>query len=461
MGLKDNLYKASTQVIIVGFLAFCGPGLFNALSGLGGAGSADTKVAAIMNSTLYAFFTVVGYFSGVFFNMLGPKPLFLFGGLTYAIYAICAYFSDKGDWVGAVGGSVLGIGAGLFWTAQGAIMMAYSNPNEKGAFIRNFWIIFNLGGVFGGVLSMALNWSNDGGAANPASYFTFIALMILGSVSSVFVLVDPNKVTKNDGAPVVFEKATSAKEEIIAAAKAITDPFVVKMILFFFASNWFYTYEFGGYNSSLFNVRTRGLNSGLFWGAQMIGATLTGFITDKKGWTMRKRGVYAFIWNCLNLLVAWGACFIVNYTITCGSGAGKGWDKGEPGCNIDLKDGRYAGLVIVFMFMGMQDAVFQSFCYWLMSAAAGNSITRNVKYAACYKGIQSLGATVAWATDLIPTFKYEHQLYVGTILSVVASIPTYFALDHIIEPEEYEEEIHHADEEGTSSDSGSTSSSSS
>ncbi|KAH0473265.1 MAG: hypothetical protein KVP17_000482 [Porospora cf. gigantea B] len=451
MDCKNKLYSASTQVLIVGFLAFCGPGLFNALSGLGGAGSADPKVGAIMNATLYSFFTVVGYFSGVFFNMLGPKPLFLFGGLTYAIYAICAYFSDKGYWVGAIGGSVLGIGAGLFWTAQGAIMMAYSTPDQKGAFIRNFWIIFNLGGVFGGILSMALNWNTLGGGANPSSYFTFIALMIIGSISSIFLLVDPNKVTKKDGSPVVFEKATGAKEEIVAAVKAITDPFVIKMMLFFFASNWFYTYEFQGYNSMLFNVRTRGLNSGLFWGAQMLGATLTGFITDKKGWTMRKRGVYAFSWNMVNLAVAWGSAFIVNYTVKCGTDGGKGWDKGEGVCGFDLQDSNFVGLVIVFMLMGMQDAVFQSFCYWVMSAAAGNSITRNVKYAACYKGIQSLGATIAWATDLITSFKYGQQLYVGTILSVIASVPTYFALDHIIEPEDYEEEKHHADEENTSS----------
>ena len=462
MTCNTVMHKASTQVFVVGFLAFCGPGLFNALSGLGGAGSDDPKVGAIMNSTLYAMFTIVGYFSGVFFNMLGPKPLFLFGGFTFAIYAVCAFFSDKGLWVGAIGGCILGIGAGLFWTAQGALMMAYSTPNEKGAFIRNFWIVFNLGGVFGGILSMALNWSNEGGGANPASYFTFIALMILGSISSVFLLVEPSKVIKSDGSTVIFEKATGAKEEIVAAAKAIMDPFVIKMLLFFFTSTWFYTYEFNGYNNMLFNVRTRGLNSGLFWGSEMIGATLTGFITDKKGWTMRKRGVCAFIWNLVALTIAWGAAFVVNFTVTCGTGAGKGWDKDEPGCEIDVKEGRFFGVAVVFMLMGFQDAVFQSFCYWLMSAAAGNSITRNVKYAACYKGIQSLGATVSWGTDLIAAFKYEQQLFVGTALYFVASMPTYFALDHIIESEEEDkhesEEKHNADEEphhDTSSESSS------
>jgi hypothetical protein len=38
------------------------------------------------------------------------------------------------------------------WTAQGAVMMGYPNEHEKGRYISIFWVIFNLGGVIGGLV---------------------------------------------------------------------------------------------------------------------------------------------------------------------------------------------------------------------------------------------------------------------------------------------------------------------
>ena len=456
---SNSLKSAYVQVAIVGVLAFTGPGMFNALSGLGAAGSGDPRVGAIMNSTLYGFFSVVGYFSGAAFSIIGPRMMFMIGGFTYAVYAVCAYFSDKGDWVAALGGTVLGCGAGLFWTAQGAIMMAYATPDEKGLFIRNFWIIFNLGGVFGGILTMFLNMdvSKDTGQANPASYCVFTVVMIAGAALSQILLVSPSEVRRSDDSTVTFKPSSGALEEIKAAALAVTDPFVLKMLPFFFASNWFYTYEFSGFNNMLFNVRTRGLNSGLFWAAQMIGATLLQRVTDHKTWSMQKRGCAGYATNAGFVLTAWVCALVVTYTLACDNG----WDKGEGqcypdpsvtkrqapcdlgeryeiGCDIDMATfSQYIGPCLAFLLMGMQDSVFQSYCYWLMGAAAGENTSKNVMYAACYKGVQSLGAAVAWSTDLLDEFKYEYQMYTGILLSLLCLIPVYFALSDIVPLEAY------------------------
>ncbi|KAH0478046.1 MAG: hypothetical protein KVP17_003069 [Porospora cf. gigantea B] len=463
---RDWFRHAKNQVTVVALLAFCGPGMFNALSGLGAAGSNDPAVAAIMNSLLYGFFTVIGYFSGAFFNVFGPRVLFLVGGLSYAVYALAAFYSDHGYWVGVLGGIVLGIGAGLFWTAQSAIMMAYSTPNEIGRFISVFWVVFNFGGVFGGLLTMALNWdAHEGtGAASPTSFFVFIGFMVLGAIASIFVLANPGTVVKSDGSSVEFEKAQNAKQEIIAAGMAIMDPFVLKMLPYFFVSNWFYTFEFNGFNNMLFNVRTRGLNSGLFWASQMLGASMLGKFIDYPHWPMQKRGRVAWAFNVVLIIVSFGIAIILEVAFKCGSGLlpganGSGWDKGEgvclpkegntgdpwcadnfvfhEGCDIDMgSNSGYVGLLLSFMLMGFQDAVFQSFCYWLMSAAAGNSISRNVKYAACYKGVQSLGSCVVWATDLSSGFKYRYQVGLGAFLALFSAIPVWFALEHV----QYDEE---------------------
>ena len=65
------LRKGFNQNIIAGIVAFTGPGLFNALQGLGNAGGSDPQVAATMNATLYATFSIFGILSGSLFNLLG------------------------------------------------------------------------------------------------------------------------------------------------------------------------------------------------------------------------------------------------------------------------------------------------------------------------------------------------------------------------------------------------------
>ena len=64
-------------------MSFAGPGLFNALQGLGNAGGSDysdPQVAAAMNAMLYASFAV--FMSGCFFNIIGKK---------YVCYAMLCY----------------------------------------------------------------------------------------------------------------------------------------------------------------------------------------------------------------------------------------------------------------------------------------------------------------------------------------------------------------------------------
>lgn len=57
-------------------------------------------------------------------------------------------------------GAYLGISAGLLWTAQGSLMLAYPTEDQKGIFIGIFWSIFNLGGVVGAAVSFGNNFDN-------------------------------------------------------------------------------------------------------------------------------------------------------------------------------------------------------------------------------------------------------------------------------------------------------------
>jgi hypothetical protein len=57
-------------------------------------------------------------------------------------------------------GAILGICAGLLWTAQGSLMLAYPTEAQKGQYIGVFWSIFNLGGVVGSSVSLGQNWTS-------------------------------------------------------------------------------------------------------------------------------------------------------------------------------------------------------------------------------------------------------------------------------------------------------------
>ena len=64
---------------------------------------------------------------------------------------------NTGGYVIAMG-AVLGICAGLLWTAQGSLMLAYPTESQKGRFIGIFWSMFNLGGVVGASVSLGQNF---------------------------------------------------------------------------------------------------------------------------------------------------------------------------------------------------------------------------------------------------------------------------------------------------------------
>ena len=63
-GLKGFYYNPTTQVVMLGFVCFMCPGLFNALNGLGGGGQLDHTTSANANSALYATFAFFAFFAG-------------------------------------------------------------------------------------------------------------------------------------------------------------------------------------------------------------------------------------------------------------------------------------------------------------------------------------------------------------------------------------------------------------
>lgn len=139
------------QLVVVALVCFMCPGMFNAINGLGGAGQLSAKVSDNANVAVYSTFSVVGFFAGSFANRLGLRLTLSFGGLGYLLF-VSSYLSyNRNGNAGFVyfAGALLGVCAGLLWTAQGAIMLAYPDEASKGRYISWFWVIFNMGAVVG------------------------------------------------------------------------------------------------------------------------------------------------------------------------------------------------------------------------------------------------------------------------------------------------------------------------
>ena len=87
LGFKLPWYASPpTQLLIVSFVCFMCPGMFNALNGIGGGGQMDATANNRANTALYSTFSVVGFFAGTFTNKLGIRTALSFGGIGYSVY---------------------------------------------------------------------------------------------------------------------------------------------------------------------------------------------------------------------------------------------------------------------------------------------------------------------------------------------------------------------------------------
>ncbi|KAI8321107.1 MFS general substrate transporter [Martensiomyces pterosporus] len=392
-----------TQVVIMSFVCFLCPGMFNALNAMGGAGQVDRTVSNNTNTGIYCTFIIFGVMGGAIVNLLGIRWTICLSGLTYSLYSSSYIFynhTDNGAFSMATG-PILGIGAGILWSAQGMIMMSYPNESQKGRYISIFWVIFNLGGVIGGIVPFVVNYDlGKGNVAVPlpdSSYAVFVVLQAMGALCAL-LLAPPEKVVRSDGSHVVWMRYTNVRYEAVEILKLFKNPWIMLLIPMSVASNFFYSYQFGPYNGVLFTLRTRGLNSMLYWGSQMAAAYAVSFLHDREYFTRRQRGLISIAIVAVLANVMWACTLVVQLRYTHGPD-NRHETTDYPGGLIDFTEtSRASGPMLLYCFMGAVDAHFQSFAYWLIGTMTNDS-QMLARYAGFYKGMQSLGATIAWQLD--------------------------------------------------------------
>ena len=178
-----------------------------------------------------------------------------------------------------------------------------------------------------------------------------MVLTFLGACLA-WTLVDARNVVRSDRSRVILMKHPSWRSEILGLWEVLqSDIWIVFLFPMFIASNWFYTYQFNGFNSAKFNIRTRALNNTLYWSSQIIGAFLFGYGLDVKS-----------VRRTMRAKIAWGVLFMITMVIW---GGGYAWQKkytrAETSSKTYIKEdwtmSGYVGPMFLYMFYGFYDGM--------------------------------------------------------------------------------------------------------
>ncbi|DBA01989.1 TPA: hypothetical protein N0F65_006722 [Lagenidium giganteum] len=427
--------SALSQILIISLTCFCCPGLFNALSSVA-SGIADPSIAYNGTSILYAFFAIFGLVAGGLVNVLGPKYTLFIGTWGYVLYTGSLLYMEHNKMLTVdpkdanktlttysmlarmlyyVACGVLGMAAGLVWTAQGQMCMAYPTQETKGIYFSVFWIIFNLGATIGGIITFATNYNSNASGASTGTYVAFLIMMSMGACLSL-LLAKPEHVQRNDGTFVQVCKLPDWRTEALASLKVFVDPKMLLLLPLFAYSNWFYTYH-SFYNVGLFNARSGGLGSVFYWGAQMVGAYTFGQYLDKPGVSRRTRALKSL-----------GMLFVLTSTMW-GLGLWAQVSYGIPlpqHHKFDFKDIEYWVPFLLYGYYGLCDAICQMWSYWLMGQISDDIKVLGL-YSGYYKAVQSAMGATSWqigASQVDPVT----QLLINWVLSVVGMAGAYISI---------------------------------
>ncbi|KAJ5286878.1 hypothetical protein N7478_002564 [Penicillium angulare] len=432
-----------TQLVLVSFVCFLCPGMYNAVSGLGGGGQVNATDVNNSNTALYSTFAVVGFFAGSIANRVGLQLTLSLGGLGYFLYvaALLSYNINQNAGFLIFAGAFLGVCAGLLWCAQGAVMMSYPHEHEKGKYIAIFWVIFNLGGVIGSLIPLGRNMHSKSDKVDNTTYIAFLVLMAVGFVLC-WMIADSKYIKRKDGSRVIVIKNPTWKSEFLGLWETLrSDSYIVLMFPMFLASNWFYGYHFNSVNLAYFTIRTRALNSLLYWTMQMVGALIFGQLLDMKCFSRPTRAKINFGVLLAITMAIWGGGYDFQ----------KQYTRETVKPDMDFMDSGYIGPMFLYMFYGFYDAAFQTCTYWYMGSLSNNS-RKLANFAGFYKGIQSAGAAGMWRRCSLDAVKTPYMvefascwgLLVGSML--IASPIIFFK---VTESTSVEDDLRFSDETAT------------
>jgi MFS family permease len=374
------------------------------------------RVGSISTAVLYAVFALSGLIAPLIIHLLSISRAVFAACCFYIIYVLSLLLHEQsggGDAFIIVAAGLCGLGAGVFWSAQGT-MWAYPTEDRKGFFLGLFWVLFNLGGVVGGGITLAANWSKGTGSSSVSTltYITFMIVMGVGGLLSLFI-ANPDDVEKDDGSEVIVKHSKTSKEEIKRVFTALIQPAVLLMLPIIFYSNFFYGYQFAGFNAKVFDVRTQGFTLMCYWFMQMVGAPLVGKLHDAATLSLRARALISLSVQAVLFNISWLWCLLIEHHTDSNSKV------------IDITQPEFWSPFCLMLLWGLMDACIQNYCFWFLSQLSqeADQVTR---LAGIYKTFQSIGSATSWAIGGAGVSDHT-QLITNWAVFGFACIPTFIA----------------------------------
>ncbi|KAL0581104.1 hypothetical protein V5O48_000893 [Marasmius crinis-equi] len=303
---KVHWFRSTTfQVVVVGMVFFCAPGMYNALANLGAGGLATpwyANATAAAGYVFMAFFALVG---GIIVSKIGPRLALLISSTGDIVYGGSLYLNSKNgtQWFLMLGSIWSGCTDGLMYSVEGPIITGYPEPDVKGRMLGVWVAMRSIAPCIGGAIILGLNSSFDSsGSVSLTTYIAIIVIMGFGPIFAFF-LSAPEKVQRRDGKPVAWRRSGWLQSTKEWARVASSKDMLLLYPLFF--TSWFYGSYIGTLQTQYMNVRTRALCAfAIPWG-DILGGFLLGCFLDYKGFSVKQRARWSFIGTMTFNLALW------------------------------------------------------------------------------------------------------------------------------------------------------------
>ncbi|CAG8076095.1 unnamed protein product [Penicillium nalgiovense] len=378
------------QIIIVGVVAFCEPGIWTALNNLGAGGNAKPYLNNAANALTYGLMSVGCFLAGGVTNKITAKWTLFIGAAFYTPYAAGLYCNNRygNEWFLLLGAALCGIGASLLWASEAAIAVGYPEEEKRGRYVAIWMSIRQMGPLVGGAISLALNVNTA--HVGKVTYTTYLGLVAISSLGAPFALLlsQPQDVIRRNGTKIPYMKKTSFAIEARAIWKQLSNKYMLLLIPVFLAGQFGTTYQ-GNYLTTYFTVRSRALASFL---TAVVGATanmVTGIFLDLKFLSRETRSKVVYIFVLVFVTGSWTWNAIVETKLS---------RMAEPPA-FDLDDGAFFNSAFtVYIFFRFFYEVLQMYIYWLMAEIKGAQGDGDIaRTTGILRSWESIGSTIAYA----------------------------------------------------------------
>lgn len=405
---------------ILSICAFIAPGLWAAMNGLGGAGSADPSYVNAANSVIFCLQVVICIFGSSIIAKIGIPWSLALGMAPFPIYAASIYCNIKyNNKVFIMVACVIdGVGSGLFWLTEGAIVLAYPEKHRRGKYLA-YWLASRIvGQIVGGAVTLGVNADGDKkGHISVNTYLIFISIQALGPFIAM-TLSRHEKVQRADNTPVKIELPTNLKVELKAMWKLLCRKEVLLLTPMMFQSVFSEAF-FSTYNATYFTVRSRALASLVASSCVIVSNFTLGFFLDWRKLSVNTRAVCAFAF-----IYAFEASLYVYAMVVT-----KEYEARDYPTVLDWTSDGFGRGVCVYILMLVGFNLMYDYLYWLVGVInkSGGEI---IRLSAVIRGIESCGQAISYGINSIDQEQFPLSGAVAVNMSFFAAciIPAAFVI---------------------------------